>query len=227
MDSKSEETLKKFFSRFQEVKFKKKETIIRADDNPAGVYYIKTGFVKMNSIFENGSELTLNIFKPGSFFPMVWAIGEVENSYFYQTMSDIVAYKAPRDEVVNFINQQPDILYDLMKRILIGMDGLFTNVQHLLYGNSYNRVASAVFIFAKRFGQKIGKDGVLIILPLTHQDIANMAGLTRETTSIALGQLKKRRIIIQSRHNLFVKSVPELERETLVNINNVDEPTMV
>ena len=206
-----------FFSSGTFLRYKRGETLIGAGDEPHGVYYLNTGYVKMNSIFKNGSELTLNIFKPGSFFPMIWALGEVKNAYFYQTISNVSVYRIQKDKVLRFIRTDPKVLFDLTKRILIGLDGLLTNVGQLLYGNSYNRVASVLLVSAKRFGKSFKNGSVLIDLWLTHQDIANLAGITRETVSLAMAKLAKKQIIARSHKKITVKNLQILEREASIS----------
>jgi len=203
-----------FFLKYKKVSYRKGEYVIQAEEEPAGIFYLKKGFVKMNSIFENGSELTLNIFKPGSFFPMTWALGETNNTYFYQAMIDTQVLKAPKEKVLEFVKNNTDIFYDLVKRILVGFDGLLHNTQHLLYGNSESRVASAILIGAKRFGKVYKNGNVEIKLPLTHQDIAGLAGITRETTTLALKKLRKKGIITQQVRKFIVKDMDELEKKS-------------
>ena len=200
--------------KYKKVSYRKGEYVIQAEEEPAGIFYLKKGFVKMNSIFENGSELTLNIFKPGSFFPMTWALGETNNTYFYQAMIDTQVLKAPKEKVLEFVKNNTDIFYDLVKRILVGFDGLLHNTQHLLYGNSESRVASAILIGAKRFGKVYKNGNVEIKLPLTHQDIAGLAGITRETTTLALKKLRKKGIITQQVRKFIVKDMDELEKKS-------------
>lgn len=220
------EKLNNFFIQFRQLTYKKGEIIIREDEQPAGVYFLKSGFVRMGSIFESGGELTLNIFKPGSFFPMIWAIGEAKNSYFCQTMSEVKVYKAPKAEVVKFVKENPDVLYDLTKRILIGLDGMIINIQYLLFGSSYNRVAAAFLLLAKRFGEKI--DGEVVInFNLIHQDIAQLAGLTRETTSIAIKQLENKGVIGRDKKKFIVEDMGKLTKEIFVVDNELDAPVAI
>ncbi len=175
-----------FFSKFTRVKYRKGETIVRAEDSPQGVFYILKGYVKMNSILEDGRELNLNILKPGCFFPMMWAIGDMKNSYFFQAITDVEFNCVPKNIFLNFIKENPDALYDFTNRILIGVGGLITNIEHILSGDARKRVASSLFILAKRFGETKDKKRVAIKVPIRHQDIADIAAITRETASITL-----------------------------------------
>jgi len=199
-----------FFGRYKSIEYKAKETVIHMSDEPAGVFYVKKGFVKMNTILSNGSELTLNIFKPGSFFPMTWAVANAPNNYLFQTMSSASLYKAPRKEMVEFLVKNPDILYDLTRRLLSGIDGLLTNISHLVAGTAANRVASAILLCSRRFGEKVNENQIAINIHLTHQDIADLAGLTRETTSITMSMLKKRKIVTQVRGRIIINNQKEL-----------------
>lgn len=214
MENSVDKKLLDFFSKGSELRYERGQIILNAGDEPSGIYYISSGYVKMNSISKNGSVLTLNIFKPGSFFPMMWALGEVDNAFFYQTMTNIEAYRVSKEKVLKFIKEDPEVLYNLTKRIFIGMEGLLSNLQHLLYGNSYDRVVSAVLISAKRFGKGFKNNSVLIDLRLTHQDIANLAGISRETASIALGKLKNNKIITYTNRKIIVRNLKNLEKET-------------
>lgn len=222
------EKLENFFSQFKSIKYKKGETILRAEDVPQGASQILSGYVKMNSLLADGRELTLNIFKPGSFFPMMWAISNMENSYFFYAMTDVELRRAPKDSLVDFIKKNPDVLFDLTNRILIGLNGLITNFEHIISDNAYSRVISALFILAKRFGEKTGKNNIVIGLPLTHSDIANIAAITRETASIAIKKIERKKIISKQGRLFRIDSMEKLKEEFLMNNKAEDDsPSMV
>lgn len=72
-----------FFTQFKYQKYKKGEILIRADDDPTGIFYLKKGTVKEYAISKKGDEVVVNIFKPASFFPMSWAINNTYNRYYF------------------------------------------------------------------------------------------------------------------------------------------------
>jgi CRP/FNR family transcriptional regulator len=203
--------LKKFFLKSGVRNYKKGDVIIRSDDEPAGIYLIDSGFVKMSSTFENGTETAVNVFKPGTFFPMTWAIGGIANDYNYTALSPLKLYKASKDEFVKFLKDNPDILFDLMKRVFIGLDGVLFNLKHLLHGNSYQRVAVTLYMMARRFGSG-KKINATIGIPLTHLDISHFSGLTRETTTIMVNKLEKAGIITQNKRKITIKNLEALEK---------------
>lgn len=227
MDNKMVESLDEYFAKFKLTSYKKGVTLIFLAEEPTSVFYLKEGFVKMNTVLANGQELTLNIYKPGSLFPMFWALGEVPNNYAFETMTNVSLYKISRKEIVDFLKENPGVALDLIKRILSGVDGLLTNYNHLLIGNSNTRVASAFLIAAKRFSQKTKDGKTLISLKLTHQDIANLAGISRETASIAIEKLSKDKIIKQVKRMFVILDMDKLHQKTTIENETLDSPSVL
>lgn len=204
--------LEKFFKDANLVRYYKKgEIIVRADDDPSGVFYVREGYARIYSVSPNGQEITFNIFKPGSFFPMMWAIGQSQNTYFLEAMSAVELWRAPKDKLVEFIKREPEVLFDLTRRILIGLDGLLGVIESLLFGDARAKIASVVAVSAKRFGQKKQNGEIEIALMLTHQNIASLAGLTRETVSAEMKKLENEGLISYNKRLLVIKKMDKLE----------------
>lgn len=209
------EKLDEFFSYFKKLTFKKGETILRVGDNPRGVYFLKKGYVRLYSISEDAQELTLIIFKPEDFFPLIWAFtGNTPNQYYLEAMGHVEIQMAPRDEFVKFIKDHGDVLFDLTSRILIRLGGLIERMNYMVFGNAYNKVASIISICGERFGFP-EKNGVIIDVALTHKDIADLLGMARETVSIEIKKLEKMGIIGYRGRHIVVKDVERLKEESL------------
>ena len=219
--------LEEHFAKYKIKHYKKGQTLVVIGDTPSAVFFLKEGYTKMSTILGNGNELTLNIYKPGSLFPMFLALGDAINNYAFTTMTDSQIYEAPKGEVIKYLKENPDVSFDLIKRILAGVDGLLTNYNHLLTGDAETRVASALSIAAKRFGEKT-KDGVVIDLALTHQDIANLAGISRETASIAIERLSKEGIVGQIKRKFTVSDMDKLlEKTDMGKGGSPDDPSII
>src|SRR5579872_2205958 len=143
-----------FFSEFPLQQGKKGTIIIHANTQPTGIFYVEKGIIRRYWITEKGEEITLNLYKPHSFLPMSWAVANVTNAHFYEAMTDVVLRKAPKEAVLVFLEKEPDILYDLLRRVYIGMEGLWLHIESLTTGSSYSKLVSSLIILAKRFGKK-------------------------------------------------------------------------
>lgn len=204
-----------FFAQFKSAQnFKKNQLILGPAAEPSGIFFIKSGFVRLYLISEGGKELTLNIFKPGTYFSMIWALNNVPNIYFYESLTDVLLLKAPKNEVVKYIQSNPSILYDLTKRTLSGLDGMTRLMEALLTGNAYQQISSVMLILARRFGKNGKNHEIVIDLPLTHRIIGTLAGLSRESTTVELGKLTKQKIISQKDRLLLVTNIKRLEEES-------------
>lgn len=205
-----------FFSKYKSLYYKKGETIIRASDSPQGVNFLVRGYARHYSINKEGQEFTLNIFKPGSYFPVVWAIGGEDNHYFYEAMTPIEIKRAPKKEVLAFIKENPGVLLELTKRLSSGINGLLVRMENLLLGDARQKVRSTLFLLAKRFGEKKGSEKIIIKLPITHQGIACLAGLSRETTSLEMKRLEREGLITKEKRYIIINKIRRLKPKSLV-----------
>ncbi len=206
-----QEKIDTFFTQQKRQHYKSGEILIRADDSPAGVYYLKKGNVKQYFISRKGEEIVLNIFKPISFFPMSWAINNTENIYFFEAVDPLEVWRAPQENVVEFIKDNPDVLYNLMSRVYRGTDGMLLRMAYLMSGSAYARLITELLIQTKRFGRPI-EDGSFE-LTMTEGNLAMSAGMTRETVSREMKNLKDKGIVVFHKNVLVVQSIQRLENE--------------
>lgn len=212
MDETIKQKIDFFFTQFKQQKYKKGEILIRADDTPSGIFYLKQGFVREYFISRNGDECVVNIFKPVSFFPMSWAINNTENVYFFEALNAVEVWKAPKERVLAFIKQEPDVLYDLVSRVYRGTDGLLTRMSYLMSGSAYIRVVAELLIQIKRFGQ-VKANTKQVTIKISEKDFAAQAGMTRETVSREIHILKEKKIIAFTQNTLTVSDLAALEKE--------------
>lgn len=212
MTDSAKHKLNQFFAKGKTQKFNRREIIIRADNDPSGVFFLKEGIVRTFGISQTGEEVTVNIFKPGSFFPMSAVINDGLNRYFFETMTKAVVVKAPKEAVLEFLKQEPDILFDLLRRLYRGIDGLLWKVEYLMSGNAYSRLIVELLIYADRFGEKNGSL-VGIDLNLTQKDLASQTGMTRETVSRELAKLKAKGLVEKHRRTIVIRNLDSLNNE--------------
>lgn len=212
MDTTVESKVDIFFSQHKKQNYKKGEILIRADDDPAGIFYLKDGNVKEYAISKKGDELVVNIFKPNAFFPMSWAMNNSSNSYFFEATTDVTLWRAPKNEVLEFLKNNPDVLYDLLRRVYKGTDGILTRMTYLMAGHAYGRLITEIIIQAKRFG-KSSNDS--IVLNIAEKDIASQSGMTRETVSREMKKLKEKGLLGFNKNALVISDIQLLEDELL------------
>ena len=213
MDKTVTEKLEAFFTKYKHQTYKKGEILIRADEEPQGVFFLKIGIIRQYSISKDGEEQTLNLYKPISFFPLMWAVNSTPNTYYFEATNEVEVYRAPKDQVISFIEKEPDILYDLVSRLYRGMHGLLSRIEYLQSGDAYAKVIFALLNSSFRFGEQRVNEG--IELSITQRELSSLTGLTKETISRECTKLEKKGFISNSNHRILIKDVKRLEGELL------------
>ncbi len=204
--------IEKFFSQFQSYTYKKGELIIQPDKNPIGAYYIKKGFVREYGISRTGIEISLHIFVPQTYFPMMWVIADIPNRYYYEALTNVELYSAPKDKILVFLKENPDILWSLTQRILLGLDKLTLRLEYLSFGKAYEKVVSILLYIARHFGEE--KNGRIVTShKFTHRDIGALAGISRETTSREWEKLEKKQLIKYDKQYIIIEDLHKLSEE--------------
>lgn len=206
--------LEKFFSKYRQIRYKKGEIILRAEDPPQGIFLLTEGIVRQYAISPKGDDLTLNIYRPVSFFPVAFFINSSQNNYYFEAMASVFAFRAPGEEFIEFIKKEPEVMFDLLKRIYTGLEGFFLRMEYLMVGDVKNRLIAELLIYSRRFGVKTNP-GITIDLKLTQKDLAAQAGVARETVGRILKTLKDSSLIGYKERKLVIKDLAKLEKELL------------
>lgn len=213
MDTKVAQKVLDFFTKFKKQHYKKGEILIRADEEPSGIFYLQEGLIKQYLLTKKGEELVVNMYKPGSFSPMSWAINNTDNAFYFEAVIPSEIYKAPKEKVVAFLKENPDVVFDLLSRVYRGTDGLLLRMAYLMSGDAYERLITELIIHVKRFGH--ANENGSITITVSEKDLADRAGLTRETVSRELKKFKEKNLAIYSRGIITIPSAQALEAELL------------
>lgn len=214
MDTQIVSKVQQFFSQFKHQSFTKGEILIRADDNPLGIYFLIKGEVKKYTISIKGEESIITIFKQSSFFPMSWAINNTPNKYYYEALRDVEVWRASSDQVIAFIKQNPDVLYDLLSRVYSGLEGLTERMIYIMGGSAHDRLIVELIINIKRFGKEVSEDkNTYWKVAVSETDLAAQTGLTRETISRELKVLKDKKLVFFEKSQLIISDLEALKNE--------------
>ena len=196
-------------SAYPKRKYPKGQIILFADENPSHIFYIVKGKVIKYDISYRGDEVIINVFKPPAFFPLSWAINNTQNNYFYKTDEETELHIVPVDDTVAFLKQNPDVVYDLMKRVYTGMEGMLTRLVLLMSGTAKSRVLHELVIECKRFGVKL-KDGSYK-LDVSELGLGSRAGMSRETINREMRKLKDASLVRIEKNHIVVNDLGALE----------------
>jgi CRP/FNR family cyclic AMP-dependent transcriptional regulator len=192
--------------------FQKNDIIISPNLVPAYVFYINTGIVKAYDVTKYNEDNLLIIRKSGEIFPLIWALTGQERQITYQSLSNnTITWKLSRDTFINEVNNRSDLLFPLLDMTLEMYRLHSERILNLEYRTVRERIISFIFTMSQRFGIK-NKDGIIIELPLRHQDIASSINSSRETTTREMTNLTKKGFIDYNRNYILIKKPEELAK---------------
>lgn len=173
------------------------------------LHCLETGYVKVYNISHGGSERIIFIYGPGDVFPLMsYLRGDSGLHWFYSTMTN-----------VSLRSIRPGVLMDRMRNdIYVGealanyaisiSDEFIQRIEMLSVNDSKRKIVALLAFLVKKTG--IGKPHCEIGVPITQQDMADMSGLTRESTSRQLVHLRSVGLLIGP-SNKVVVDVAKLE----------------
>ena len=204
-----------FFNQFPSKIFKKRATIINAGIEPADVYYLKRGYARAYAVSSDGEELTMVIFQPGDFFPLISTIRPQKLNYYIESLTEVEIIQVPRLQFIEFLRNRQDLMIEFSMRLTARFEGVLTRMEYLVFGTASQKLASIIVILGERFGDKRGHN-LYIKAPLTHKDLASLIGITRETTTLILSEFVKKGYISFASKHITIKNIPGLRRESLI-----------
>lgn len=200
-----------FFSSFPKQSFSVGAMILTPDDSLRDVYYLVSGRVKMFVYSESGSQVVLHILGPGAYFPLCLLFGgRPVNMYYHQAFSPVVLHRCPAAAARAFFQKNPALVSSLAFRLWQGIEGLSRRLETGLTQPLTVQTTRLLFYIVKHFGEK-GRNGNIIVRGFTHQELADWLGTTRETVSLRMEQLKRKRILSYKSGIITVHSLRRLE----------------
>ena len=211
MDSRLRDKLDTFFASYPLHVFDVGELLVQANDPPLGIFYLEKGIVRQYDISQQGTEIVVNVFKTPAFFPMAWAITGIPNRYFFEALLPVKTRVAPPEDVVKFLQNNNDVMFNLLSRLYSGVEGMQRRMAHLMGGSARTRLIFELITECKRFGTR-SEDGEYV-LTIREDELGARAGLTRETVNRELMELKRQGFVNVEQKKLVVRNMQQLEEE--------------
>lgn len=179
-------------------------TILYQGEVPRAACVLKSGVVRELNISTQGEEQILTFHVPGELFPSSWLFGKTSSTlFFYEAVSNCEVYFIPKDELLALAESNPKVQAAFTDMMATQYAAALMRIAALEQAKAREKILYTLYYLCQRYGKTRGK-AVAIQLTLTHQDFANLVGLTRETTATELSRLKKKSIISYDNQHYLV-----------------------
>ncbi len=186
----TEEELDEIGGRLVMRSFKKNEVILHEEDTSQYMYMIISGKVKVVQISREGKETILALHQSGDFFGEMSLIdGKTAPATVIATENSVIAIISKKD-FYSLLFVQEKVLVKLLQIFCERLREAFERIQILSFSNAAQRIKTLFIMLADMYGKR-GPKGIKLDLKLTHQNIADMTGITRETVTRIINKWQK------------------------------------
>lgn len=168
-------------------------TVFQEGDKGEALYILGEGLVKLSKIDLGGHEKTLAILQPPEFFGEMALLGETTRSATALTLNRVTAYLLFNDDFRRLMADYPAISLNLTTTLANRLRGMDDESQILSYKDAQGRVAYVLLRLYR--GGVVDLDEERALVRLTHQELASLAGTSRETVTRALKALEAEGVI--------------------------------
>lgn len=172
-------------------------TVLYQGEVPRSVHVLHRGVVRVFAISNQGDEQIVTYHTAGEFFPTSWLFGQAPGSlFFYEATTESHISAVPRDVFLETAYGDPEIMKVVVDYFATSYAASLIRVAALEQPKARQKLLYTLYYLCKRYRQP-GTSGskVRISLALTHQHIAGLVGLTRETTAMEMNRLRKEGIL--------------------------------
>lgn len=155
---------------------------------------VGSGFVKMVRSFSTGQEATAEIMGPGQLFGLLGVIDGQGCPLVARSVCHCWYLKIPKDKISPIYEERVVFKDQLMRRTTQRFRQTTDVLAKMSSGRVEERIALVLVLLSESYGRK-GEDGLDIQVPLTRQDIAEMAGTTVESTIRTMSAWQKQGMI--------------------------------
>jgi CRP-like cAMP-binding protein len=194
--------------------FAKKRTILFQGEIPRGAMVLMNGLVKVYGITTSGDQRTVTLLGAGDIFPVECVFDKSRVSlYYYEALTDCAVLSLPKADFLAALENDPALKDQVFQSYMAHYTSATMHIYALEHSHAQEKLVYILQYLVARFGEKQPDGMIKIGLRLSHQDIAEMVGLTRETTAVELHRLKDKGLIDYQRFSYFV-NVPSLVQAT-------------
>ncbi|HEC63430.1 MAG TPA: Crp/Fnr family transcriptional regulator [Candidatus Acetothermia bacterium] len=189
-----------------------RETIYYPGTPSTSVYFVEEGKVKLSYLDRSGKRIILAIRAAGELFGEMALVGEQRRRHHAEAMEDSTLIRIPKETMISWIQDRPQVLYQLLQLFGLWIRDLEEIVEDLAFRDIQARLSRQLLRLSHEYGVQT-KDGILIGFRLTHRDLAEMIGSARENTTMALNRFAREGILKKRRYQIIIKDVEGLKEK--------------
>jgi CRP-like cAMP-binding protein len=195
---------------FREYGYQPDDTIYFSGDKAAHLYVVASGRVKLLRHSASGQDVLLDILQPGDYFGSLTALPDEAYPDTAQAQTAVCILAITIESFRELLPRYPVITLSVLDITASQLQDAREMVHRLSVDPVERRIAAVLLKLADKLGE-ISAEGILIQMPLSRDDLAQMAGTTSETASRTISQFQKDGLVHSGRQWIALTNKPGLE----------------
>jgi CRP/FNR family cyclic AMP-dependent transcriptional regulator len=180
------------------------------NQDPRGVFALSEGDVKLTICSSEGKTLILRIARPGDILGLMAVFSNKPYEVTAETLHPCHIIFVCREDFLRFLAKHTDAYPIVVERLSADYRSVCEQLRTVgLSGSARAKLAKLLLDWSA--APEHMKDGASVTLPLTHEEIAEFIGSSRETVTRTLRELKNRGLIALEGSTLIIPSRATLE----------------
>lgn len=207
----STEQLERLESRSRSRNFPARSPIYLPSEKADSVFLLADGLVKVSHLSVEGKESILSFVEPGELFGELALFEGQERDEYVEAVEPTTVVMIPAESLQQLMAQQADVALGITKMVGLRRHRIERRLKNLLFLSNRERLVHLLLDLAEQFG--LHSDvGIQLRIKLSHQELGNLIGSTRETVTVILGQLKAERSVDGGRRRIVLTDPLRLAR---------------
>lgn len=195
-----------------ERRYKKHEVIFHAGDHGSVFFILKSGSVRVTIEDRDGREAILQIFYPRDFFGEMALLDDWRRSATVLAMERTVALVIEKQHFLTLLQRIPQLAMHLVHILCRRLRKANERIASLAFFDASGKVAKVFLDLTAEQGIQTAR-GLALDLNMTRQEIANLAGVSRETLTRTLNEYQKAGVMMVERRRITILNPTLLRRE--------------
>lgn len=182
--------------------YSKGEVFYRPEEAGEALFLVKEGKVQISTVGPDGQEFVLATLGPGAIFGQMPALGQTMYNGFAQAKNDCTVSIMTWSDLEQILTSKPKVALRVIQSLAKRLSEAEARLEDLAFKTIAGRLASLLLRLAEEHGTNI--------VGYTHQDLAEMIGSYRETTTQTLNNFKAKGLLAIGRKRLELKDLDGL-----------------
>lgn len=177
--------------------------IFYQEDQAITFYILIRGSVRMSQITPEGHQVIVHFFGPGQGVGIIAALGQFAYPLTAEAVEECLFLVWDQDLMTRLMEKHPRLAVNAARMLAVRFRELQDRYKELATERVERRVARTLLRLTKQLGQKVD-GGILINMPLSRRDLAEMTGTTLYTVSRIISKWEQDGLVKTGREQIII-----------------------